>query len=137
MTIDGNYIFKTTMSLVDEMMTNGQLDEAAVAEYRAKTPTILTMLQSELIGIENRYRKREDYIHPVVIETLDQAFQVDDIKAIDLLSNGLAAHLMLHEDKTLANFFQQRYEELRAMFLKPTPRTPEKREDVYDATLKY
>ena len=77
MEITGDYIFKLTMSMIDEMLTSGELDEQAVAEYRAKAPTLLTMLQSELVGIENRYRKREDYIHPVIIETLDQAFQVD------------------------------------------------------------
>ncbi len=137
MEITGEYIFKITMSMIDEMLTSGQLDEAAVAEYRAKTPTLLTMLQSELIGIENRYRKREEYIHPVPIESLDQTFQVDDIKAVDLLTNGLAAHLMLHEDKTLANFFEQRYEEMKGIFLKPTPRKPETREDLYDAKLSY
>jgi hypothetical protein len=125
------------MAMIDEMLTNGQLDETAVAEYRAKAPSILTMLQNELIGIDNRYRRREDYIYPVPIETLDQALQVDDIKASTLLTNGLAAHLMLHEDKTLANFFEQRYEEMKGMFLKPTPRTPEKREDKYDSTLRY
>ena len=133
----GENVFTITMAMIDEMLTSGQLDEAAVAEYRAKAPSILTMLQSEIVGIENRYRTREQYIYPVAIETLDQTFQVDDIKAMTLLTNGLAAHLMLHEDKTLANFFEQRYEEMKGMFLKPTPRTPEKREDVYDATLNY
>lgn len=133
----GENVFTITMAMIDEMLTSGQLDEAAVAEYRAKAPSILTMLQSEIVGIENRYRKREQYIYPVAIETLDQTFQVDDIKAMTLLTNGLAAHLMLHEDKTLANFFEQRYEEMKGMFLKPTPRTPEKREDVYDVTLNY
>ncbi len=133
----GENIFTITMAMIDEMLTNGQLDEAAVAEYRAKAPSILTMLQTELIGIENRYRKREDYIHPVPIESLDQTFQVDDIKAMTLLTNGLAAQLMLHEDKTLANYFEQRYVEMKGMFLKPTPRTPEAREDKYDAKLSY
>lgn len=133
----GNNVFTITMAMIDEMLTSGQLDESAVAEYRAKAPSILTMLQNELIGIDNRYRKREDYIYPVPIETLDQAFQIDDIKASTLLTNGLAAHLMLHEDKTLANFFEQRYEEMKGMFLKPTPRTPEAREDKYDALLRY
>jgi hypothetical protein len=133
----GENVFTIAMAMIDEMLTNGQLDAAAVAEYRAKAPAILTMLQSELIGIDNRYRDRYDYIYPVPIESLDQTFQVDDIKASTLLTNGLAAHLMLHEDKTLANFFEQRYEEMKGMFLKPTPRAPETREDKYDATLNY
>lgn len=133
----GNNVFTITMAMIDEMLTSGQLDAETTAEYKAKAPSILTMLQSELVGIENRYRDRKDYIHPVPIETLDQTFQIDDIKASTLLTNGLAAHLMLHEDKTLANFFEQRYEEMKGMFLKPTPRTPETREDKYDATLSY
>lgn len=133
----GEEIFTMTMAMIDEMLASGQLDVETTQEYRAKTPSILTMLQAELVGIENRYRKKEDYIYPVVIENLEQTFQVDDIKAQTLLTNGLAAQLMLHEDKALANYFEQRYQEMKGMFLKPTPRTPEKREDVYDATLSY
>lgn len=133
----GEKVFRDTMALIDEVLSTGELDEESVAEYRAKTPSILTILQSELVGIENRFRKSEDYIYPVPIETLSQTFQIDDIKAGTLLPYGLAAHLMLHEDKNLANYFEQRYEEMKGMFLKPIPRQPETREDKYDATLRY
>lgn len=133
----GNNVFTITMAMIDEMLTNGQLDAEATAEYRAKAPAILTMLQNELIGIENRYRKKEEYIFPVPIESLDQTFQIDDIKASTLFTNGLAAHLMLHEDKTLASYFNDRYEEMKGIFLKSMPRTPETREDKYDALLHY
>jgi hypothetical protein len=133
----GENVFTITMAMIDEMLANGSLDAETTQEYRAKAPSILTMLQNELIGIDNRYRKKEDYVYPVAIETLNQTFQIDDIKASTLLTNGLAAHLMLHEDKTLANYFEQRYEEMKGMFLKPTPREPEKRVDVYDASLNY
>jgi hypothetical protein len=125
------------MAMIDEMLASGELDAESTAEYRAKAPHILTMLQNEIVGIENRYKRDDEWIYPIPIESLDQTFQVDDIKASNLLTNGVAANLMLHEDKTLANFFEQRYEEMKGMFLKPTPRKPEKREDVYDATLNY
>lgn len=130
-------IFKITMAMIDEMLSSGELDAEATAEYRAKAPSILTMLQNELVGIDNRYRHEKERVEPVAIESLDQTVQVDTIKAATLLTNGLAAHLMLHEDKALANYFEQRYEEMKAYFLKPIPRTPEKREDVYGATLNY
>ena len=130
-------IFKMTMAMIDEMLEGGGLDEEATKEYRAKAPFILTMLQTELIGIDNRFRDKKDWVYPVPIETLDQTVQVDEVKAKTLLTNGLAAQLMLHEDKTLANYFEQRYEEMKGMFIKPTPRKPIKREDVYDATLNY
>ena len=133
----GNNVFTITMAMIDEMLSSGELDAESTAEYRAKAPYILTMLQNEIVGIENRYKREEEWIYPVPIEDLNQTFQVDDIKATNLLTNGLAAQLMLHEDKTLANYFEQRYEEMKGMFLKPSPRKPEKREDVYDATLKY
>lgn len=133
----GEKVFTTTMAMIDEMLTSGELDAETTAEYRAKAPSILTMLQDELIGIENRYRTEEEKIHPVPIETLSQTFQVDDIKAGTLLTNGLAAHLMVHEDKTLANFFQQRYDELKGMSIKARPLPTEKRKDVYHSTLDY
>lgn len=133
----GNNVFTITMAMIDEMLATGELDAETTQEYRAKAPSILTMLQNELIGIDNRYREKDEYIYPVPIESLDQTFQIDDIKASTLLTNGLAAQLMLHEDKTLANYFEQRYEEMKGMFLKPTPKKPLKREDVYDSTLNY
>lgn len=130
-------IFRMTMALIDEMNTSGELDATTTAEYRAKAPSILTMLQAEIIGIENRYRDKKEQIQPVAIESLDQPLQIDVIKSATLLSNGLAANLMIVEDKALANFFEQRYEEMKGMFLKPTPRKPETRRDVYDSTLNY
>lgn len=133
----GKNVFAIAMAMIDEMLSTGELDAETTDEYKAKAPYILTLLQNEIVGIENRYRKKEDYIHPVAIETLAQTFQIDDIKASTLLTNGLAAHLMLHEDKALANFFEQRYEELKGQFLKATPKAPETREDKYDATLNY
>ena len=133
----GNNVFTITMAMIDEMLPTGALDEDATKEYRAKAPSILTMLQNELIGIDNRYREKDEYIYPVPIESLSQTFQIDDIKASTLLTNGLAAQLMLHEDKTLANYFEQRYQEMKGMFLKPTPRKSVTKEDVYNSTLNY
>lgn len=130
-------IFIMTMAMIDEMTDTGQLDETTTAEYKAKAPSILSMLQNEIIGIENRYRKQSEMVYPVPIKTLEQSVQIDDIKANTLLTNGLAANLMLHEDKALAGYFEQRYEELKGMFLKPNPKTPETREDKYDASLDY
>ena len=130
-------IFKMTMAMIDEMTDTGELDETTTAEYRAKAPSILTMLQNEIVGIENRYRSKAEEVYPVPIQTLEQAVQIDDIKANTLLTNGLAANLMLHEDKALASFFEQRYEELKGMFLKPTPKSPLKIEDKYGADLDY
>lgn len=130
-------IFTMTMAMIDEMNDNGTLDPTTTAEYRSKAPYILTMLQNEIIGIENRYRKQNEYVYPVPIKVLEQIVQIDDIKANTLLTNGLASHLMMHENKALANFFQERYEEMKNRYLKPTPLPIEKKIDVYDSKLNY
>lgn len=131
-------VFTQTMAMIDEMTDSGELDTVSVADYKARTPYILTSLQNEIIGVENRYRKYSSYIRPVPITDLDnQDVQVDDIQANTLLVYGLAAKLMADENKPLANFMQQEYERLSGIFLKPKPVTPEKREDVYGATLQY
>lgn len=130
-------IFIMTMAMIDEMTDTGELDTTTTAEYKAKAPSILTMLQNEIIGIENRYRKANEMVYPVPIKSLEQSVQIDDIKANTLLTNGLAANLMIHEDKALASYFEQRYEELKGMFLKPTPKKLISKEDIYDASLGY
>lgn len=130
-------IFKITMAMIDEINDNGTLDPNTTAEYRAKAPAILTMLQNELMGIENRYKSINEQIKPVPIETLDQPVQLDDIKANTLLTNGLAAHLMLHEDTAKASFFQQRYEEMRNKYLKPIPIPITTKVDKYNSTLDF
>ena len=130
-------IFKIAMAMIDEMSSTGELDETSVADYRGKAPYILTMLQNEIFGIENRYKEAEDKIIPIPIENLNQTVQVDNIKAATLLTNGLAAQLMLSEDKALASYFNQRYEEFRASLISRAPGKRRKIEDVYDASLNY
>lgn len=130
-------IFTITMAMIDEMNSNATLDEDSVSEYRAKAPFILTMLQNEIVGIENRFRSQKEYIYPVPIVDLNQTVQVDDIKANTLLTNGLAANLMMHEDTELASFFEQRYEEMKAMYLKSIPKKQIQIIDVYGSNLEY
>jgi len=52
---------------------------------------------------------------PDVITALTDTLQVDDVTARTILPYGLAAHLLLDENPDVANFFQQRYEELKAL----------------------
>ena len=124
--------------MIDEMTDTGELDTTSTADYKARAPYILTSLQNEIIGVENRYRKFNEYIRPVPITDLDnQDVQVDDIQANTLLVYGLAAKLMSDENKPLANYMQQEFERLSGIFLKPKPVKPETREDVYNASLHY
>lgn len=126
-------LFKMTMALIDEMLETGNLDAEAVAEYRAKTPSIVTMLQAELTGIKNRYKGPGEQIQPQIITDMNSSLIVDNVEAFTILSNGLASHLLIHENTSLAGFFQQRYEELKGLFMKPIPQEAELIEDVYSS----
>ena len=129
-------VFTQTMAMIDEITDTGELDTTSIVDYKARAPYILTSIQNEIIGVENRYRKYGEYIRPVPITDLDnQDVQVDDIQANTLLVYGLAAKLMSDENKPLANYMQQEYERLSGIFLKPKPVRPESREDIYDASL--
>ena len=44
---------------------------------------------------------------------------------------GLAAHLLMQEDPSSANFFQQRYDELLTMLARGMPAESEDIEDIY------
>jgi hypothetical protein len=56
---------------------------------------------------------------PLLITNLTDTLQLDDVTARTILPYGLAAHLMLDENDSLASFFNQRYEELKRLNLKP------------------
>jgi len=131
-------VFTQAMAMIDEISDTGELDTTSTADYKARTPYILTSLQNEIIGVENRFRPYSQYIRPVPITDLDnQDVQVDDIQANTLLVYGLAAKLMSDENKPLANYMQQEYERLSGIFLKPKPVSPNSREDKYDASLSF
>ena len=49
-------VFMSAMALIDEMVSE-VLDETSVAEYKVKAPYLLTILQAEIVGIENRFKK--------------------------------------------------------------------------------
>ena len=70
-------VFKQTMAMIDEMTDTGELDTTSIADYKARAPYILTSLQNEIIGVENRYRKYDSYIRPVPITDLDNLEKID------------------------------------------------------------
>lgn len=65
------------------------------------------------------------------ITALSQTLQIDDDTATKILPYGLAAQLMIHDDKSKASFFQQRYEELTRMATKKQPVGETQLTDVY------
>ena len=62
---------------------------------------------------------------------IEDVIDLDDYICQSVLPYGLAAHLLMQEDLTSANYFQQRYEELKRMLEKGLPTVSEDIEDIY------
>lgn len=125
-TTTGKRVFDLTMGLIDEVNeNNGATDTADTKEYKVRTPYILNVLRGELYYISDTFNDPEQEAgkRPIcpVIEDLEQIIDLDDFVAQTILPYGLAAHLLLQEDTVSANYFQQRYDELKAKYGSAVP----------------
>lgn len=113
---NANNIFDTAIHLMDEQNeTNGETRTQDTAEYRYRTLSILNTLRGELYPYSDTYVVNEDGTRAICpkIESFEQALDLDDFIAQSVLPYGLAAHLLLGENDTMASFFNQRYAELK------------------------
>jgi hypothetical protein len=65
------------------------------------------------------------------LEDLYSEIDLDDYCAGTVLPYGLAAHLLMSEDPSSANFCQQRYDELKASLQRGMPAESEDITDLY------
>jgi len=105
-------VFDAAMSLMDELDNSGAPENTNTVDLEQRTPAILTTLIAEyriLSGTRG---------HIVPIEDLDEdaLFEVDDAYALGVMQYGLAAKLLLDENPQAAAFYNQKYEELRAIY---------------------
>ena len=130
---NGQWIFEHTMALIDELNDAGEADHADTAEYKNKTLPILNILQGELYPYSDTYKRRNDRKRPVLypLESLEDTINLDDYICQTVLPYGLASHLLVDENPTMAAFFQQRYEELKAGLRNGIPGMSEDIVDVY------
>ena len=113
---NANDIFDAAIHLMDEQNeTNGETRTQDTAEYRTRTLDILNTLRGEVFTYSDTYVANEDGTRAICpkIESFEQALNLDDFIAQSVLPYGLAAHLLLGENDTMASFFNQRYAELK------------------------
>ncbi|MCD8066663.1 MAG: hypothetical protein LUE15_05790 [Oscillospiraceae bacterium] len=105
-------IFRAAMGLMDELSAEGEAQHEGTEEYERRAPIIVNTLLAEL----NLRRGRRG--HSPQTESLDDCVQgVSDAFALSALACGLAANLLLDENPAAADFYSQRYEELRERYL--------------------
>lgn len=107
---DGNWIFDAAIRLMDEQHgVSGETRTADTEAYRMRTLGILNVLRHELYPYSTTFEVGT--VCPELVD-LTQKLNLDDTLAQAVLPYGLAAHLLLGENNTMASFFQQRYAEL-------------------------
>lgn len=94
--------------------TNGLTETSDTLEYKNRTLLILNALRGELYPYSDTYARSEGGTRPTMlpISDFDTPINLDDYIAQTVMPYGLAAHLLIDENPTVASFFQQRYEEL-------------------------
>jgi len=118
----GENVFLRAIKLLDGMERDGTINESKITSYRSLAPTILTMLQGELLPVSTA---------DTDVTSLSDNLSVSDKQALYVLPYGLAAELMISQDddQTIAAYFSQRYETMKRRF--PTPATIIDIVDVY------
>jgi hypothetical protein len=74
---------------------------------------------------------------PAVVTALSETTPYDNMIATTVIPNALAAQLLINENTTLANYFNQRYIELLNKIKTKEPASINKRTDKYDASCKF
>lgn len=112
---DARKVFDLAIHLMDEQYElTGETHTVDTKEYEFRTLSILNVLRHELFPYSDTFEHGKDgkrYICPE-ITSFEQAIDLDDAIAQGCMPYGLAAHLLLGENDTMAAFFNQRYEEL-------------------------
>ena len=112
---NGDWVFDRAIHLMDEQNeTNGKTRTQDTMEYEYRTLSILNVLRNELYPYSDTYEIRSDGKRavPQELKSLEQPIDLDDAICHSVMPYGLAAHLLLGENDSMASFFNQRYMEM-------------------------
>ena len=124
MATTAKWVFEKAIYLMDEQSeSTGQTQTADTKEYEFRSVPIMNVLRHELYPISDNFIAGEDGKRSVSreIQSLSDEIDLDDVVAQGIMPYGLAAHLLLGENDTMANYFSQRYSEMYASALRSLP----------------
>jgi hypothetical protein len=123
---------------MDEMLDSGAVDMNSTKDYLARTPGILTILQTECTIYLKQAGAKVDTLD--AIKNMTQDVELDDDICMGVLPYGLAARLLGQEDASLSNYFSSLYDEkLGSAVLTASSKyiaKQEQRPDVYSSLLR-
>lgn len=112
---NANWVFEKAIHLMDEQNeSSGAAVTSDTTEYKHRTLSILNVLRNELYPYSDTYQTGADGKRGIcpLITSFEEDIGLDDAIAQGILPYGLAAHLLLGENDTMASFFIERYQEL-------------------------
>lgn len=129
-------IYDITMSLMDERKNDGNVDVNSTKDYLARSPGILTILQTEIVMELKRVGAKINSLDEVKNMTTD--IDLEDDICFGIIPYGLAARLLAQEDTTLSNYFSSLYDNAFNRYLSEYKQlaTQEDREDVYGSLMR-
>lgn len=135
--ITAQEVFDRAIHLMDEQNEyTGKTDTVDTAEYKGRTLSILNVLRGELYPFSDTFTDGEPGKRSICekIPDFTSAIGLDDYICESVMPYGLAATLMMQENPVSANFFQQRYDELKSLLARGMPAVSEDIEDVYGSS---
>jgi hypothetical protein len=129
-------IYDITMSLMDERKNDGSVDTNSTKDYLARSPGILTVLQTEIIMELKKVGADVETLDE--IKKMDADIDLEDDICLGIIPYGLAAQLLLQEDASLSNYFASKYDENRSQYLRRFRELAKQidREDVYNSSMR-
>lgn len=106
-------IYDITMALMDEMKDNKdvnssfEVDYEQNRDYQARTPGILTILQTQVVMYLKKFGNDIDTLEPLT--TMEDEVDLDQNICTGVLPYGLAARLLGQEDTTMSYYFNDLY----------------------------
>lgn len=134
MSTTAQQVFEITMHLMEAAnASTGMADTSDTKEYKNRTLPLLNVLRIECFPASDTYAVGETGKRPVcpMIEDFESEIGMDDGICQGVLPYGLAAHLLLDENPSMASFFQQRYEGALTEAKRNVPTEAEDIVDVY------
>ena len=121
---------------MDERKNDGNVDVNSTKDYLARTPGILTILQTEIIMELKRVGAKVSSLDEVKNMTTD--IDIEDDICFGIIPYGLAARLLAQEDTTLSNYFSSLYDNAFNRYLSTYNQKAEHedREDVYGSLMR-
>lgn len=117
MATTGQLVFDMAIKLMDEQNeTTGLTQTSDTKEYELRSVEILNMLKHECYDVSDTFQPGEDGKRGVCtyINKLSDELDLDDVVAQGALPYGLASRLLLGENDVLADFFEQKFQEILA-----------------------